>query len=227
MTSLWNGTKHQIKTNYTQTMSNEKFQNRYRIPSARANWHDYSCGEYFVTICTSEHEHSFGEITNNEMQLTEIGRYAEECVKQIEILHPDISVPLYVIMPNHIHLIIIIDAPHVETSHRGVSNNKSKSETYNVETPYYDVSTTTETKKTTPAKQKNEKMQLIANKCGRLSHIISRFKSAVTRYANENNISFKWQTRFHDRIIRNQNELNEIAQYIENNPYNWMADEYY
>ncbi len=161
------------------------------------------------------------------MQLTEIGRYAEECVKQIEILHPDISVPLYVIMPNHIHLIIIIDAPHVETSHRGVSNNKSKSETYNVETPYYDVSTTTETKKTTPAKQKNEKMQLIANKCGRLSHIISRFKSAVTRYANENNISFKWQTRFHDRIIRNQNELNEIAQYIENNPYNWMADEYY
>lgn len=70
-------------------------------------------------------------------------------------------------------------------------------------------------------------MQLIANKCGRLSHIISRFKSAVTRYANENNISFKWQTRFHDRIIRNQNELNEIAQYIENNPYNWMADEYY
>jgi hypothetical protein len=70
-------------------------------------------------------------------------------------------------------------------------------------------------------------MQFIANKCGRLSHVISRFKSAVTRYANENNISFKWQTRFHDRIIRNQNELNRIAQHIENNPCNWKTDDHY
>ena len=43
-------------------MSDEKFQNKYRIPSARAAWHDYGGGAYFVTICTKNREHSFGEI---------------------------------------------------------------------------------------------------------------------------------------------------------------------
>ena len=42
----------------------EKFQNRFRIPSARANWHDYNGGIYFVTICTKNREHYFGEITH-------------------------------------------------------------------------------------------------------------------------------------------------------------------
>ncbi len=42
----------------------EKFQNRFRIPSARANWHDYNGGVYFVTICTKNREHYFGEITH-------------------------------------------------------------------------------------------------------------------------------------------------------------------
>jgi hypothetical protein len=68
-------------------------------------------------------------------------------------------------------------------------------------------------------------MQEIANRCGLLSHIISRFKSAVTKYANENGISFAWQTRFHDRIIRDCDEMNGIAQYIENNVAKWKSDE--
>ena len=200
-------------------MSYEKFQNKYRIPSARAKWHNYSGGDYFITICTAKREHYFGKIKNGEMQLTEIGKYADECVQKIETHYDDVEIPLYVIMPNHVHMIVIItdaNTPNVvETPHCDVSNIKSN-ENNVVETPHCDVSTTTI----------NTKMQFIANKCGRLSHVISRFKSAVTRYANENNISFKWQTRFHDHIIRNQNESNKIAQYIENNPYNWTTDDY-
>ncbi|MDO5664072.1 MAG: hypothetical protein Q4G63_02295 [Bacteroidia bacterium] len=220
-------------------MLTEKFQNKYRIPPARAAWHDYSGGVYYITICVAEREYYFGKITNGEMQLTEIGKYADKCVMEIQNLHSDIIVPMYVVMPNHIHLIVIvetpvIDTPNVETSHRGVftrtPNNDVKLETpyYDVklETPYYDVSTGTEQIQQTPIR-KNEKMQSIADQCGRLSHVISRFKSAVTRYANQNGISFKWQTRFHDRIVRDQNELNRIAEYIENNPYNWLTDEYY
>jgi hypothetical protein len=70
-------------------------------------------------------------------------------------------------------------------------------------------------------------MRTIARSKGRLSSVVGSIKSAVTRYANENNISFKWQTRFHDRIIRNQDELNRIARYIENNPCNWKTDDHY
>lgn len=192
-------------------MLTEKFQNKYRIPPSRAAWHDYSGGVYFITICVAEREYYFGKITNGEIQLTEIGKYADKCVMEIQNLHSDIIVPMYVVMPNHIHLIVIVETPVIDTP--------------NVETPYYDVSTGAEQIGQTPIR-KNKKMQSIANQCGRLSHVISQFKSAVTRYANQNGISFKWQTRFHDRIVRDQNELNRIAEYIENNPYNWFTDEY-
>ena len=47
-------------------MSKEVYQNKYRIPSVRAAWHNYSDGMYFVTICTKGRKHYFGETTNNE-----------------------------------------------------------------------------------------------------------------------------------------------------------------
>jgi len=71
---------------------------------------------------------------------------------------------------------------------------------------------------------KNEQMQNIANKQGWLSVAIGGIKSAVTKFAHENNIDFVWQTRFHDYIIRDQNEMNRIADYIENNPATWDND---
>lgn len=66
-------------------MSDNKFLNKYRIPSARAPWHGYDDGIYFITICTAGREHFFGEISvttssvgEPEMQLTPIGQYAHE-----------------------------------------------------------------------------------------------------------------------------------------------------
>ena len=102
------------QTILTKPMSYEKFQNKYRILSARAKWHNYSGGNYFITICTAEHERYFGEIVNGEMQLTEIGKYAEECVRKIETHYDDVEIPLYVIMPNHVHMIICIDGKYAE-----------------------------------------------------------------------------------------------------------------
>ena len=74
---------------------------------------------------------------------------------------------------------------------------------------------------------KNETMQTIANQQGRPSTMIGGFKQSVTRYANANSISFAWQTRFHDRIIRDCDEINRIAEYIENNVARWESDEFH
>lgn len=68
-------------------------------------------------------------------------------------------------------------------------------------------------------------MQKIANFQGRLSTMIGGFKQSVTRYARQNNIPFAWQTRFHDHIIRDTDEMNRIAKYIENNVAKWEYDE--
>ena len=95
-------------------MPAEKFKNKYRISTARAPWHNYNGGWYFVTICTACREHFFGEIVRthggeNHIQLSETGRYAGECIREIHSHNPYAVIPLYVVMPNHVHLIVAID----------------------------------------------------------------------------------------------------------------------
>ncbi len=95
-------------------MSEEKFQGKYRIASVRASWHDYRCGAYFVTVCTKDREHYLGEIKNDgngnaEMKLSPIGEMADECWRAIPQHFPNVQIPLWVVMPDHIHGIVIID----------------------------------------------------------------------------------------------------------------------
>jgi len=73
----------------------------------------------------------------------------------------------------------------------------------------------------------NEEMQFISKQKGRLSVAIGGLKSAVTHFANQAPHYFAWQTRFHDRIVRDLPEMNRIATYIQNNVANWVDDEFY
>lgn len=104
----------------------DKFKNKYRIPSARLqNWNYGAMGSYFITICTKNREHFFGEIIKDKMQLTELGKITEiEWLKTLE-LRPDMKLELgeFVVMPNHFHAIIIIgeneyNSPQNDNSHR-------------------------------------------------------------------------------------------------------------
>ena len=175
------------------------YKNKYRIPSARAQWHCYNVGCYFITICTDKREHFFGEVKDTKMFLSEIGEYVESNINKISQIYRNVSVLSHVVMPNHIHLIIAID----------YDNTKCKLPEESLQM------------------DKNEMMQEISNRCGRLSHIISVFKSTITKYARANDIYFMWQSRFHDRIIRDFQEYVVISDYIENNVNNWRNDEYF
>ena len=183
-------------------MSDEKFQNKYRIKSARATWHDYNGGIYFITICTKNREHSFGEIETGIMQLSEIGKYASKNLQNINIHYPYAEIPLFVVMPNHIHAIVFIDVDF----RRDVARNVFTGSTNDAN------------------EIRNEKMVEIAKYQSLLCVTMRGFKSAITKFAHNNNIDFVWQSRFHDCIIRNQNEMNRIADYIENNPVTWDSD---
>ncbi len=89
----------------------DKYQNKYRIASARLPQWDYGWNAaYFVTICTHGREHYFGDIINGRMQLSEIGEIVDaEWLKTFE-MRPDMNLIMgaYVIMPNHFHAIIVI-----------------------------------------------------------------------------------------------------------------------
>ena len=76
---------------------------------------EYADGEYFVTICTQNRAHYFGEIENNEIQLSKIGKYLEETIAHTQTHTPYAEIPSYTIMPNHLHLIVFVNgdlAPH-------------------------------------------------------------------------------------------------------------------
>ena len=224
-------------------MSDDKFQHKYRIDSARAWWHNYDGGAYFITICTENRDHFFGEIKNGVMVLSEIGEYAFEQFDGVSKHYPYATIPLFTIMPNHIHAIVFIGdnmVSHCRDGARTVSQQQPTIEPFETvrapsqNTQNNDSQMVGETVHA-PSLQTNrwkhdnvdEEMQFISKQKGRLSVVIGGLKSAVTHFANQTPHYFAWQTRFHDHIIRDQPEMNRIATYIQNNVANWRDDEFY
>ena len=178
------------------------FKNKYRVETTRLqNWNYGWNGKYFVTIVTKNREHYFGKIGNKKIQFTEIGGIADKYWHEIPEHFPFVVLDEFCVMPNHIHGIVVIDNKTGNTC-RDVACNVSTNES------------------------NTNKMSIISPKSGSLSTIIRSFKSAVTKFANENNYNFGWQSRFYDHIIRNEKSLNRIRDYIRNNPENWNIDKF-
>ncbi len=173
----------------------ELFKNKYKIKSIRLPHWDYSsCGGYFVTICTKNRECFFGNVSNKKMKLSQIGEIANKYWNEIPKHYKNVSLDEYILMPNHIHGIVIIEQliPTVETPHCGVSTN---------------------------TKNPHHKPQWKPNSLG---SIICQFKSITTKHVRSiGSPNFSWQSRFHEHIIRNDNDLNRIRKYIKNNPLKW------
>ena len=179
-----------------------KFQNKYRSESARAQWWDYGNeGAYFITICTKNREHLFGEIINGIMHLSHLGVLADVLWHEIPHHSPNVKLGAFVVMPNHIHGILILNG------NVGTLSSSSLSQPPNPETII-----------------KNQQMANISPQSGPVSAIIRGYKSAITKHANRLGIENGWQPRFHDHIIRNEIEYQRIHNYIVNNPVKWEKD---
>lgn len=175
--------------------------------SPRARWHNYTGADYFVTFCTKNRELFFGDVVNGKMELSQIGEYAVTQIEQTAIIRQnDVEIPMYVVMPNHIHLIVVYNrVDSCRDTPRVSALELSQSE---------------------PADARGASLQF-GPQLGNLPSVVRGIKSAVTKYAIENAISFAWQPRYHDHIIRNQLEMNYIADYVKNNPMRWETDRFY
>jgi len=196
----------------------------------RAKWHKYNGAEYFVTICTNGREHYFGEVRDGQTQLTAVGECLRTQIENVQNHYPYAEIPLYVIMPNHVHLIVVIDGgktPYDRTICRDAACHVRNNDVYHVENDADAARDRNADAARDVPTGKNVQMQNVANRRGWLSVCIGGIKSAVTRFARENGIPFAWQPRYHDRIVRNQNEMNRIAEYIEQNPAKWETDCFY
>ena len=220
------------------------FNNKYRISSAcLKNWNYANEAMYFVTICTKNRENYFGEIFNPgdhtipKIKPTIIGEIAHsEWYKSIE-LRPDMNLELgeFVVMPNHIHGIIIIGANEInkpkgvdtimENDRDAIGGNDRDAIGGDDRDAMHCVSIvpTTNNINTDDTKYKNH----FAPQSKNLSSIIRGYKSAVTTFAKKNNIEFEWQSRFHDHIIQSMDDYHRISKYILNNPSKWLNDKFY
>jgi len=213
-----------------------KYQNKYRIPSARLNnWNYGAAGAYFITICTRNREHFFGKIVQKEMILNAIGKKVEEeWLKTIE-LRPDMNLELgnFVVMPNHFHAILIIGENEYNNKTPVDSELDSR---LGLRSDSQMDSRCRDAMHRVSANPDHDTHPDMENKFGpqskNLGSIVRGFKSAVTIYSKINalhcgSINFGWQARFHDHIIRNAVEFERIQKYIANNVENWDKDKFY
>ena len=219
----------------------KKFRNKYRIPSARLTGWDYrNAGAYFITICTHNREHFFGECTHGKMKLSTPGMIAQGCWYQIPFLNPHVSLGAFVVMPNHVHGVLILDDMgndvdatfDVDTFESNVST--SNVVTPNVVTPnanpYFEPNNKTNMVGVSINNDnKNPYFQRISPKSGSVSRIIQQYKTVCTKHIRLvcPEINFEWQTRFYDHIIRNEVSFTNITNYILQNPVKWDEDRFY
>ena len=199
----------------------KKFRNTYRIPSARLPGWDYrDAGAYFITICTQNREHLFGECANGKIKLSTAGMIVQGCWYQIPFLNSHVHLGAFVVMPNHVHGIMMLDEME------NVGNT-----TLDVETFDSNVSTSNVNNVNTDHIVNNQKTfyQKISPKTGSVSRIIQQYKSVCTKHIRKAcpEIDFEWQSRFYDHIIRDTNSFENISNYIINNPNNWAEDKFH
>lgn len=186
-----------------------KFQNRSR-KSLRAKWWDYSRnGAYFITICTKDREHFFGEIRNGKMILSGTGIIADVLWHEIPNRLPFVSLGEFVVMPDHVHGILILDKSG-DVNHPLFPNAANPQQQMD--------------KEPQTGLKKSQTMSIISPKSNTISVIIRSYKSAVTKHANRLGLKNGWQSLYHDRIIRDHDEYQRISEYIINNPKDWRKN---
>ncbi len=168
--------------------------NRNRKPN-RLQDYDYSqAGYYLVTICTQDKVNYFGEIEKARMQLNDIGQIATDCWQDIPEHFRNTALDEFVVMPNHIHGIVVIKGNDFLRDD-GVGNNDRCS------------------------LRRARNMELLPKIISQYKSSVTRM--VRKRWGNH---SFGWQKSFYDHVIRNDADLHRVRTYIQNNPLNWELD---
>jgi REP element-mobilizing transposase RayT len=176
--------------------------------SIRLKNYDYSQkGSYFITLVTQDRIHLFGKIEDGKMILNTVGKILEEEWRNTIQLRPNIALGEFIIMPDHMHMIITITAQmerkvDKEWIH---SNPKSPSQTIGAIIRGFKGAST-------------KKINLFLNSTGESQFAPPTESPFAPTEFYKNKI---FQRNYYEHIIRNQKDYNRIEQYIIDNPMNW------
>ena len=165
--------------------------------SIRLLGYDYSrSGAYFITLCVENRECLFGDVVNGEMRLNETGRIAAACWKWLAEQYTYVELDEWVVMPNHLHGIIVIRSESGDTG-RGASRR----------TP-------------TNGPSISAKIKPLGQLIGAFK-IVSTPRINALRGMPGVSV---WQRNYYEHIIRDPDSMNRIRRYIANNPGKWKSD---
>jgi putative transposase len=218
---------------------------RHHRRSIRLAGFDYrNPATYFVTMCTHNREHVFGEIRNGMMGLNENGRIVMDCIQQISHHFPGVTIDTFIAMPDHVHVLLHIDdapsgdGPTTFTPAQTPMNIGDIPSRNGRGTACRAPTATTINDASSPLRKPTQPSLSVttidgaARSFGKpqprsLSTIVGALKSAVTKRINESRGSdgTVWQRNFHEHIVRSEEECNRIRAYIRNNPRNWKCHE--
>ncbi len=174
----------------------------------RAAWHDYNAGIYFITIATNNRYHYFGKIVDADMALNRCGEIAQNQIDMLSQRLHYVEVHNAVVMPNHIHLLLqIIPTRYGVTIQHNCANIgalHAPGHPSDLELPF-------------------EERTHFASL---LSTAICSLKSGISKEIHRAGFPFEWQSRYHDHIVGDKLEYNNINDYITNNPQRWDSDKY-
>jgi REP element-mobilizing transposase RayT len=179
--------------------------------SVRLQRYDYSqAGAYFVTVVTWQRQFLFGEIVNDEIELSRYGEIVQKWWGEIPIHFPNVETGAFVIMPNHVHGIIFIvervgmvPVSTDDSGHIISKNTEMMGKIQGGETP--------------PLRKPT------------LGQIIAYFKYQSTkemnRVENAGTVTKFWQRNYYEHVIRDEKDLQNKTDYIEANPLLWDEDD--
>ena len=183
--------------------------------SIRLKGYDYSdVGLYFITVCTQNRLCLFGEIVHGEMILNEAGKMVQFTWVDLPQHNINIKLDEFIIMPNHIHGIIII----VGAGSKPALNKRAGLEPVLMKRAGLE-----------PVLMKRAGLEP-APTCHGLSEFVRQFKTFSAKRINKINKTpgiHLWQRNYYEHIIRDENDLNRIREYIANNSLKWEDDKYY
>jgi len=183
------------------------YKDKYRIESIRLPGWDYSSpGYYFLTVCTYDWECLFGNICDYGVCLNEFGKIVQNEWDKSFVIRRELLPDEFVVMPNHFHGIVQVV---------GVVNSDNM------------VGVNVETSGRTSLQGNRNEPEPPRIRPKSISSFMAGVKSIITKRINEIRKTPGapvLQSRFHDHIIRDDNELFRIRQYIKNNPHNWNLD---
>lgn len=185
--------------------------------SIRLKGFDYSqTAAYFITICTHNRECFLGEVVDGTMILNEIGKMVKTIWDELPHYF-SMELDAFVIMPNHLHGIIIVGAQFIAPSFQ---RWPKESLLHGTEKNPIDQNLANKKQGTM-----NREQGAMNSAPTRLGKIVRTFKALCTCLIRKKQFGFGWQRNYHEHIIRNENDLNRIREYIAFNPARWAEDE--